>query len=220
MSLLRLEEFVEAALASLDQVFSENGFVHVRLALFLSLEVEFKLDQFLTELSINDDELLLVLGLSENVLNNRVKKHLFDLLVTFELVGILGVLNIFFPAFLLSFVVLEHVVFELLEFSIEVVWRNKINSKLNPLHVGFLFTEFIFHVDGQLDEFLLLLIIFLSDELVLLSISASSTTPVFVITSSLISLEIVAFVSLFVDYAVLNLTIYQRLMDNKFDISV
>ena len=218
MSLLRLEEFVEAALASLDQVFSENGFVHVRLALFLSLEVEFKLDQFLTELSINDDELLLVLGLSENVLNNRVKKHLFDLIVTFELVGILGVLNIFFPAFLLSFIVLEHVVFELLEFSIEVVWRNKINGKLNPLHVGFLFTEFIFHVNGQLDEFLLLLIIFLSDKWILRN-TASTRTPDFVITSSFISLEIVVS-SLFVFYAVLNLTIYQRLMDDKFDISV
>jgi len=99
LSLLWLEEFHEAALASLDQVLSENGFTHVRFALFLSLEVEFKLDKFLAEFSIDDDELLLILSLSENVLHNCVEKGFFDLFIVLELVLSLGVFDLFVLAF-------------------------------------------------------------------------------------------------------------------------
>lgn len=221
MSLLRLEESHKAALASLDQILSENGFTHVGLALFLSLEVEFKLDKFLTEFSINDDELLLILSFSENILHNCIKKHLFDLIVSFELVLFLGVFDIIFPAFFLSFEVLEHVDSELVEFSVEVIWRDKVDGELNLLDGIFLSLQFFFHLEGLFNEFLLFLIIFLSDELIFRSIlMSSSTTPVVIASSLTTFIEVAAFVSFFVLDAVLNLTIYQWFMDDEFDIGL
>lgn len=132
---------------------------------------------------------------------------------------ILGVVDLVFPALLLGLVVLEHVDPELVEFFVEVVGRDDVDGELDLLDGVLLGLQLFLHRESQLDELLLLLVVLLALELVHLGVAASSTAPV-VVATSLVSLEVVAFGSLFVRDAVLDLTIHQRLVDDEFDFGV
>lgn len=217
LSLLWQEEFIEAALARLDQLDSEHGFIHFRFTLFLSLEVEFKLDKFLTELSIHDDKLLLILSFPEDILHNCIKKLFFDLIVTFELVRILIVFDLFIEALILRLKIFEHVNSKLVEFLFEVIWGDDVDGEFNLLDRVFLLLQLFLSGESILDKLFLLLIGLLS-KLVIIWIIISASTPISIKASSnLISFEI-ALISLFVWNAFLDLTINQFLIDHGFGI--
>lgn len=104
--------------------------------LLVAFQVDFQTNDLFAKISVESAVLLFVLGLSENGLyhNLQVLLHRSVLLLTFFLCLFSQDINVSVKAlFIGKLTVTEHETTELLEFLIEVIWKNDVNDKTNLL---------------------------------------------------------------------------------------
>jgi hypothetical protein len=118
-------------------------------ALLKVSERKFKFDQLLTKFSVEDRVLLFELGLSENVLNNRILNVLSDSLIIEDLSIVLDLL---FESFSRGHHVSEEEFSELAELFIEVVGSNDVEDKSDLLRFVLLHLDFLLNLKCLLLE--------------------------------------------------------------------
>lgn len=195
-----IEEFFKADSALRDEQLSELGPLDVLHVQVDVEQLELKSDQLLANFSVKDGVLLLNLSLPEDVLHNDIQ-DVFSVLLIIESVDI--DVPLFAFELLLGHHIWEHVLSQLLELLLLVLWGDDVHDETDLLFLVFGHLGSLHGRLGRLLELLLLLSVFLLPcahvvvWVVVMAVVASSVVAV-VVVAVLVVIGVLAVVVLVV----------------------